>query len=659
MTATTASNGHQPVVRRRERPSLLDAALCYAARGIPVFPVWGVTGDGQCRCGKRDCENAGKHPVGALVPHGLKDATSDAATIRRWWQRHPDANVAIITGAESGLVVLDADGGDGLVALKALGTPATTWLSKTGRGYQQFFSHPGGATRIGNRAGLRPDLDVRGDGGYVVVPPSRHASGRRYEWLTPPDRMELALVPADVLKLLSAPTANGDGLRYADPRAIPEGRRNDALYREGRSLAVKGWSREAIAVALLALNREQCTPPLPETEVRAIAEHVVTQPDRPGFALTIGRSENRGDADASTDASGLDLVTLGDLLSEPDEQHAWVVRDRLPAGGFGLLAGKPKAGKSTLARCLALRVARGEPWLSFTTTRGPVIYLALEEKRDEVRQHFRALGAMAEDAVHIMFGSAPADALARLRREAERLRPALVIIDPLFRFVHVRAEHGNDYAAMTAALEPLMTLARETGACVLAVHHLGKGERSDTDAILGSTAIFGAVDTALIMKRGDRYRTLSSTQRYGADLEEITVDLDSVTRDVVAGPPRAEAEAAEAERLIIEFLDRAGRPIEEKEFDGAIECRRQVWKVALRRLVDSNRIGRIGRGGKGDPFRYCGSLKYPGTWEPESGSHPQTPAAAGEDSGSRVPPRVLVPAVPGKPVARCRSRRSA
>ncbi|MBM3221539.1 MAG: bifunctional DNA primase/polymerase, partial [Candidatus Rokubacteria bacterium] len=73
------------------------------------------------------------------------------------------------TGRVSGVVVLDADGEDGLESLKTLQTPVTTWLSRTGRGSHQWFQHPG--VTIGNRAGVRPHLDVRGDGGYVVAPP--------------------------------------------------------------------------------------------------------------------------------------------------------------------------------------------------------------------------------------------------------------------------------------------------------------------------------------------------------------------------------------------------------------------------------------------------------------------------------------------------------
>ncbi len=343
---------------------------------------------------------------------------------------------------------------------------------------------------------------------------------------------------------------------------------------------------------------------------------------------------------------GLGLVSVGELLGESDVGPAWLVAGRLPSGGLGMLAGKPKAGKSTAARCLALKVARGAPWLSFATTRGPVIYLALEEKRQEVRAHIRTLGAVGSDPVYILCASAPADALARLRREVERRHPVLVIIDPLFRLVRVPTDGGNDYPTMSAALEPLLVLARESGAHVLVVHHLGKGERVDGDAILGSTAIFAAVDTALLLKRSERYRTLASLQRYGDDLEEITILLAPETRDVEAGVPRAEAELADAGRLLLAFFATAPAAVTEAELDGAIECRRQVWKKALRVLVGTSKVSRSGRGGKADPFRYCGSLVYTGTREPEACFPDQLPGLQEEDSGSRSTHSVVVPEVP-------------
>src|SRR6266542_1619661 len=185
------------------------------------------------------------------------------------------------------------------------------------------------------------------------------------------------------------------------------------------------------------------------------------------------------------------FVALGDILSEPEEEHRCLVDPLLPTGGLSVLAGKPKAGKSTIARTLALAVAQGKPWLEkFMTSQGPVIYLALEEKRQELRRHFRAMGATGDEPIKVFVSLAPTDGLSQLRAEVDKTKPALVIVDPLLRFT--RIEDANDYAVVSKAFEPLLGLARDTGSHVLALHHIGKGDHSGGDAILGSTAIFGA-----------------------------------------------------------------------------------------------------------------------------------------------------------------------
>jgi len=166
---------------------------------------------------------------------------------------------------------------------------------------------------------------------------------------------------------------------------------------------------------------------------------------------------------------GFLLTKLGDLLNEPEEKVSWLLADKLPAGGISVLSAKPKVGKSTLARCLALAVATGRPFLGCATSQGPVIYLALEEKRSEVRRHFSDLGATGEEPIHIHCAAAPRDALVELCRLTKEINPTLVIIDPLFKFVRVADEKA--YAEVCQAIEPLLILARDTGAHVMLVHH--------------------------------------------------------------------------------------------------------------------------------------------------------------------------------------------
>src|SRR3954454_3444064 len=82
------------------------AALAHAARGWPVLPCWGV-GEGRCGCRRPDCDRPGKHPLGLLVPHGVKDATTDPALIAAWWGEHPDANIGL--AADGAWWALDVD----------------------------------------------------------------------------------------------------------------------------------------------------------------------------------------------------------------------------------------------------------------------------------------------------------------------------------------------------------------------------------------------------------------------------------------------------------------------------------------------------------------------------------------------------------------------
>jgi len=122
-------------------------------------------------------------------------------------------------------------------------------------------------------------------------------------------------------------------------------------------------------------------------------------------------------------SNGFRLTPLGDLLAEEDEKIPWLMDQHLPSAGLSILGGKPKAGKSVLSRCLALNVARGTPFLGFETAKGSVFYLGLEEKRSEVKSHFRSMGATSDDPIFVFIAPSPQDGLAKLHEAAEREQP--------------------------------------------------------------------------------------------------------------------------------------------------------------------------------------------------------------------------------------------
>jgi hypothetical protein len=183
---------------------LRAAALAYASRGIPVlplhYPVASVTAArpvpvGQppaspawslgCSCGDRACGQVGKHPLGALVPHGLREATCNRARILAWWSQHPQANVGLACGHR--FDVLDLDGPHGVAALRAfaaehgMALPARGPVVRSGRAEEgwHYYLAPAGLPR---RPRLLEGVDYQALGGYVVAPPSRHATGQRYAW---------------------------------------------------------------------------------------------------------------------------------------------------------------------------------------------------------------------------------------------------------------------------------------------------------------------------------------------------------------------------------------------------------------------------------------------------------------------------------------------
>lgn len=180
----------------------LAAAVGYAKRGWRVIPLHTPCTAG-CSCKNVTCSSIGKHP---RTKNGLKDATTEEAIIRGWWQAWPSANVGIVTGACSGLFVLDIDPRDGGAEsfgdlCDAYGQIDQTIEARTGSGGMHLlFKHPG--MTIGNSAGkLGKGLDTRGDGGYIVAAPSTHASGRRYEWVSE-DGQGLSDVPPWLLATL-------------------------------------------------------------------------------------------------------------------------------------------------------------------------------------------------------------------------------------------------------------------------------------------------------------------------------------------------------------------------------------------------------------------------------------------------------------------------
>lgn len=261
----------------------LTYARGYAAWGWPVLPLHGIV-EGRCTCGQ-DCGSPGKHPIAAAAPHGLKDATVLQARVEEWWSRYPYSNVGIRTGAASGLLALDIDprhgGWESLSRMEQehgkLPSPTPTVHTGSG-GMHLYLTFPGGGNRT-DIAGYR-GIDLRGDQGYVVAPPSTHVEGV-YRWSDagfPGDGVKPAACPPWLVRLLATPLERSPGPRGERLPAVIATDRNIALTR----IAGAVWNHcaadaDALEAIMATANQWLCAPPLPANEVARLARSVAAR----------------------------------------------------------------------------------------------------------------------------------------------------------------------------------------------------------------------------------------------------------------------------------------------------------------------------------------------------------------------------------------------
>lgn len=265
-TATHEANGKKPT---EDASDLCEAAVYYAELGYAVFP----------------CMPGGKNPATAT---GFKEATTDVEQVRQWWSRNPNYNIGIATGD---LFVLDLDPGntwmqDDLDRLAELANGGP--IARTPRGgWHYFYREPEGHHWGSSISKLAANVDTRGRGGYVVAVPSRRITDSgtlHYHWspdfeLTTsvdelPEPPEWLIGQLDELEASRGHRGNQDATNSKEVESIGEGQRNATLASLAGSMRYRGLSPSVIETALLAANRENCKPPLPDEEVRKIAQSV-------------------------------------------------------------------------------------------------------------------------------------------------------------------------------------------------------------------------------------------------------------------------------------------------------------------------------------------------------------------------------------------------
>ena len=289
----------------------IDYALKYAELGWSIVPCHHII-KGECTCKDPNCSSPGKHPRIRWKDYQLIKA--DKETISKWWQRWPGANIGLITGAISSTIVLDVDehnmSGIETLRKRKLVIPMYARSQTGGGGYHFFYKHPGKPVRNWTEGkGLLPGVDFRGDGGFIVLPPSSHISGDNYTWIEKPEKLSdlydapkwlldmifnqksKAMAPGDVSRPNSVILDNNDLFEGAnhddDPKWIEkmmnpasEGSRN-SICAQLAGYWMKRLNDDHIAVKEILLNwNMRNNPPLDDREVLGVITSIKTCHDR-------------------------------------------------------------------------------------------------------------------------------------------------------------------------------------------------------------------------------------------------------------------------------------------------------------------------------------------------------------------------------------------
>jgi Bifunctional DNA primase/polymerase, N-terminal/Primase C terminal 1 (PriCT-1)/AAA domain len=423
-------------------------------------------------------------------------------------------NVGIVAGRVSGLIVLDDDDNGETLKNNAWHVPATPTV-KTKRGHQYYLRCPeAGFPTCDVVAGK---LEVRGDGAYVVAPPSVHPSGDRYEWVISPDDAELAEAPA---WLMDQASLRGRRMGAEDVgETIANGSRNKILFSLAGTLRRRGLDEAAIAAALLGINDTKCETPLPEDEVRKIAHSALRyEPEDPiedGFIYF-----DHIDREFDRNKSGLPIKTVEEVIAESSEGPAWIIEDLLARGALTDFSGlAKKGGKTTFWMHAIAAGARGEDHGGYATQ--PAKYLYLTEQDSNFAQALTDSGLINHpDHIRIVqFKDVSAVGWDSLIREAgaetKRLGFDVLAVDTFAVFARMKGKQENDSGEVGDRLRVLRLVAQQYDLAALLIRHAGKDGTPR-----GSSAFEAEADICVIISRPEgrhdrTVRNLSGLGRYG------------------------------------------------------------------------------------------------------------------------------------------------
>lgn len=312
----------------------------------------------------------------------------------------------------------------------------------------------------------------------------------------------------------------------------PEGRRNVSLFKAAKDMQEQGYTEQDVKTRLQLMidgGGDWATDYVNDKDLECIDNAFKDDPMYDKRDQQVIRP------------SVFNFQTLDEFV-ETTEEVSWLVDGLLSDGGFSLIVGPPKGGKSTLIRQASLCVAQGKPFLGRNVTQGGVLYLTFEEQGGLLKKQFEQAGRQPGDPIRIHVGNVFENKniiYDDLEAAIQDYGPKLLVLDTIFDAFQL--ESINDYGEVKETLARLRTIARNTGCHILGVHHTNKGGEGN-NSIMGSNGIHAALDTLIrFVQEGER-RYIFTNGKGGDHFIDQEIVFDFKTQTYGLGKPRKRGE---------------------------------------------------------------------------------------------------------------------
>lgn len=502
--------------------AIQPTALAYLEKGWSVIPL----------------QHREKSPRGEWGEFYSRRPTAEE--INRW---PTSSNIGIVTGAISGLAAVDFDpdkGGTQEVKDRYLADHPTGLISQTGSGGWHLFYAIPPHTEVRCRTAMMPGVDVRAEGGFVVGPPSIHPNGEHYKWLS---EGEPGPLPPTLSSALSNKTANPPGWLEKAFSGVAEGGRDATATKLAGYLAGKGVSK-SVAVSILTAWNANNTPPLPVSDIEKCVVSIF---------LKEQRAEKLRPPISPEEKTGFELVRFGEYMAKFAEGQAeWQVQDWLPRSSVGMVISPPGTYKTWAMLDLCVSVASGLPFLGQFEVhdKGPVFLVQQEDyngalvSRLSVIAHAKSnIAPEWEDDSGEIFeiSEAPdyeiyhhtdrrlrfddADAIKSFSAQVERIKPKLVVLDPLY-----SAASLDDFMAKAAQdMFVFKDLRDKFGTSFLICHHTNKSaDTRDRQRAWGSQFLNAFLETGWQFSTKPDNKSIGVRRHFksAAEPKDIVVKFD-------------------------------------------------------------------------------------------------------------------------------------